>query len=171
MPWRSIGSRERGSCGSSPSRQTGRRSSSRTTCRTPPLVIPATGSMNWRPPSAPIATIWWRPRPRPASPHGSAGRSVARQTWRDQCDRLLHAAVGVFLDAVARTLHIADRYSKEELAAGRLLLQGFERALTEQRQLHLAHRAFHAEEQAVVWMLWIIDAILVDDKCADQAAE
>jgi len=51
------------------------------------------------------------------------------------------------------------------------LLQGFERALTEQRQLHLAHRAFHAEEQAVVWMPWIIDAILVDDKCADQAAE
>src|ERR1700730_8772520 len=37
----------------------------------------------------------------------------------DQCDRLLHAAVGIFLDAVTRTLHIADRYGEEELAATR----------------------------------------------------
>ena len=46
------------------------------TCRTPPLVIPATGSMNWRPASAPIETIWWRPRPRPASPHGSSVTTI-----------------------------------------------------------------------------------------------
>ena len=44
----------------------------------------------------------------------------------DQRDRLLHASVGVFVDAVARTLYITDCYRKKELAASRLLLQGFE---------------------------------------------
>jgi hypothetical protein len=45
------------------------------------------------------------------------------------------------------------------------------RALTQHRQLHLAHGALHAEEQTVVGMAWIVDAVLVDDERADETAE
>src|SRR3954470_21114879 len=86
-------------------------------------------------------------------------------------NRLLHPTIRVFLDAIVRRLHVADRYGKEELAAPGLLFQCFKRALAKQRQLHLAHRAFHAEEQAIVGMPRVIDAILIDDQRADQPAE
>ena len=68
-------------------------------------------------------------------------------------------------------LDVADRDGEEEFAAARLLLQGFQRALAEQRQLHLAHRALHAEQQPIVRVARIVDAVLVDDQRADQAAE
>src|SRR3954467_6929678 len=86
-------------------------------------------------------------------------------------DRLLPPTIRVFLDAIVRHLHVADRYGKEELTAPGLLFQCFKRALAKQRQLHLAHRAFHAEEQAIVGMPRVIDAILIDDQRADQPAE
>ena len=86
-------------------------------------------------------------------------------------DRLLNATIGVLLDAIVRRLEVADRHGEEEFAAAGLLLQGFERALAEQRQLHLAHRALHAEQQAIVRMPRIVDAVLVDDQRADQPAE
>ena len=89
----------------------------------------------------------------------------------DERDRLLDATIGILLDAIVRSLEVADRHGEEQLAAPRLLLQGFERALAEQRQLHLAHRALHAEQQAIVRMPRIVDAVLVDDQRADQAAE
>ena len=68
-------------------------------------------------------------------------------------------------------LHVADGDGEQQLAAARLLLQGFERALAKQRQLHLAHRALHAEQQAIVGMARIVDAVLVGDQRADQTAE
>ncbi len=43
-------------------------------------------------------------------------------------------------------LHVADRYGEKELAAPRLLTQRFQRALAQNRQFHLAHRALHAEQ-------------------------
>ena len=89
----------------------------------------------------------------------------------DERDRLLDATIGILLDAIVRRLEVADRHGEEEFAAAGLLLQGLERALAEQRQLHLAHRALHAEQQAIVRMPRIIDAVLVDDQRADQAAE
>ena len=89
----------------------------------------------------------------------------------DERDRLLHAPVRILLDAVVVHLEVADRDGEEELAAARLLLQGFERALAEERELHLAHGALHAEQQPVVRMARIVDAILVKDQRADQAAE
>src|SRR5215207_7008720 len=73
--------------------------------------------------------------------------------------------------SVVVRLQVADRDGEEELAAARLLLQGFERALAKQRQLHLAHRALHAEQKAIVGVARVVSAILIDDQRADQAAE
>ncbi len=70
-----------------------------------------------------------------------------------------------------RDLEVPDRDGEEEFAAARLLLQGFEGALAEERELHLAHRALHAQQQAVVRVAWIVDAIFVEDERAHQAAE
>ena len=89
----------------------------------------------------------------------------------DERDRLLNATIGILLDPIVRALEIADRHGEEELTAAGLLLQGFERALAEQREFHLAHRALHAEQQAIVRMPRVVDAILVDNQRADQPAE
>src|SRR4051795_1537637 len=59
----------------------------------------------------------------------------------DERDRLLNPTIRVLLDAVVVRLAVADRDGEEEFAAARLLLQGFERALAEEGQLHLAHGA------------------------------
>src|SRR3954467_10113176 len=89
----------------------------------------------------------------------------------DERDRLLHAAVRILLDAVVVHLEVAYGDGEKELAAAGLLLQGFERALAEEGQLHLAHGALHAEQKPVVRMARIVDAILIKDQRADQAAE
>src|SRR3954449_5429620 len=89
----------------------------------------------------------------------------------DERDRLLDAPIRVLLDAVVRDLQVTDRDGEEELAAARFLLQGFEGALAEEREFHLAHGALHAQQQAVVRVAWIVDAIFVEDERANQAAE
>ena len=82
-----------------------------------------------------------------------------------------NAPIRVLLDAVVADPHVADGDRHEQLAAARLLLQGFERALAQHRQLHLAHGALHAEQQAIVGMTRIVDAVLIDDQRADETAE
>src|SRR3954468_8305653 len=90
---------------------------------------------------------------------------------KDERDRLLDTTVRILLDAVVVRLAVADRDGEEELAAAGLLLEGFERALTEERELHLAHGALHAEQKPVVRMARIVDPILIKDQRTDQAAE
>src|SRR5260370_7624059 len=75
--------------------------------------------------------------------------------------------VRVLLDPVAPRLHIASRNAEEQRAASRFLLQRFMRALAEQRQLELAHRSLHAEQQPIIWMSRIIDSVVVDDDGPD----
>ena len=58
-----------------------------------------------------------------------------------------------------------------KFAASRFLAHGFDGPLTEDRQLHLAHRALHAEQQPIVGMARIVDSILVYDERADQSTE
>src|SRR3954466_15543827 len=79
----------------------------------------------------------------------------------DERDRLLHAAVRILLDAVVVHLEVAHGDGEKELAAAGLLLQGFERALTEEGQLHLAHGALHAEQKPVVRMTRIVRSIML----------
>src|SRR5271157_5369494 len=90
---------------------------------------------------------------------------------KDDPDGGLHLLIRVLLDSVAPGLYVADGYSKEQRATARFLLQRLVRALPKQRKLEFAHRAFHAEQQAIVGMPSIVDPILVDDDGPDQSAE
>ena len=100
-----------------------------------------------------------------------ADRLKFRELAEHKRDGFLDASVRVLLDAIAAGLHITDRDSQEELASARFLLHRLRGALPEHRKLHLAHRALHAEQEPVVGRVWIVDAVLVDDECADQTAE
>ncbi|AHY56272.1 hypothetical protein BJS_05801 [Bradyrhizobium japonicum SEMIA 5079] len=64
-----------------------------------------------------------------------------------ECERLLNAPIRVLVDPIVGDLEIADGDVEEELTPACLLLQGFKRALPNDRQLHLAHRAFHASRR------------------------
>jgi hypothetical protein len=88
-----------------------------------------------------------------------------------ECERLLNAPIRVLLDPIVGDLEIADGDVEEELTPACLLLQGFKRALPKDRQLHLAHRALHAEQKAIVGLARIVDAILIDDQCSNEPAE
>ncbi len=71
-------------------------------------------------------------------PHAAALAELAEY----QGDGLADPQIRIDLDRVVPRLAVADRHGEEQLATPRLLAQGLERALAEQRQLHLAHRAF-----------------------------
>ena len=89
----------------------------------------------------------------------------------DEPDRFPDAPIRVLLDPVVAHLEEPDSDSEEKLAAASLLLQGLERALTEEREFHLAHCALHAKQKAIVRVAGIVDAVLIDDQRVDQAAE
>ena len=89
----------------------------------------------------------------------------------DQPEGVLHPLVRILLDPVAPGPHIAGRDTEEQRAAARFLLQRLVRALTKERQLQLAHRALHAEQQAIIGMPRIIDSVLVYDDGPDKSTE
>ena len=64
-----------------------------------------------------------------------------------QADRRLHAQIRILGDPVAPDLHVAHGDAEEELAAARLLAQRLERALAQQRQLHLAQPGVRLRER------------------------
>src|SRR5271166_2874251 len=90
---------------------------------------------------------------------------------KDDPDGGLHLMVRVLLDSVAPGLHVADGDSKEQRATARFLLKRIVRALPKQRKFELAHRDFHAEQQAIVRMPSIVDSVFVDGDGPDQSAE
>jgi len=90
---------------------------------------------------------------------------------KDQGERFAHAKVRILLDPIGLAAHVANGDRGEELAASRLLFERLMGALTQDGQLHLAHGAFHAEQEPVVGKTGIIDAVLIGDQRPDQAAE
>ncbi len=90
---------------------------------------------------------------------------------KDERKRFAHAKVRVLLDPIVVVAHVADGDRGEELAAARLLLERFMGALPQDRQLHLAHCAFHAEQEPVVGKTGIVDAVLIRDQRPDEPAE
>ena len=107
----------------------------------------------------------------PAPHQHLADRLKLGKLTEHQCDGLLHRLVRILLDTIVASLHIADRHGEEEFAPTRLLLHGFDRALPEDGKLHLAHRPLHAEQQPVIGRGRVIDGVLIDDQCPDQAAK
>src|SRR3954452_1781265 len=72
---------------------------------------------------------------------------------------------------VAPHFYVADGYRDAEFTTPRFLLQCFRRAGAQERQLKLAHRPFHTQQQAIVGMPRLVYTILIDDHRADQTAK
>src|SRR5258708_11278636 len=107
-----------------------------------------------------------------SEPHMHLAYALELREFReDKAQGILHTSIGILLDAVAPGLHVACRNAEEQRAATRLLHQRLLRALAEQRQLKLAHRALHAEQQPIIGMARIIDSVLVDENGSDQSTE
>ncbi len=90
-------------------------------------------------------------------PHAAALGELVKY----QGNGLADPQIRIDLDTIVPRLAVADRHGEEQLATPRLLAQGLERALPQQRQLHLAHRALHAEQQTVVRQPRVIDPVLI----------
>src|SRR5271170_6532906 len=72
---------------------------------------------------------------------------------------------------VVESTDITDGNRGVEVAARRLESQSFLRALTKNRQLHLAKGSLHAEQQPIVNLNGVVDSILVDDQATHQSAD
>jgi hypothetical protein len=90
---------------------------------------------------------------------------------KHQGERLLHSPVRILLDPITTHLDVADCHREEELTALGLELQGLERTLAQQRQLHLAHGALHPEQEPIIDQTRVIDPVLIKQQAADQSAE
>src|SRR5271166_2230625 len=77
-------------------------------------------------------------------------------------DRLLDTPIAILFDQVSPRLHVANGHGQEEFASTRLLPHRFDGALAEDRELHLDHRPFHAEQQSVVRRGRIVHAVFVE---------
>src|SRR5208283_181945 len=88
-----------------------------------------------------------------------------------QPDGFAHSCIRIDVDSVVANLYIADRHREEELATTSLLFESLQRALPKDRQLQLAHCALHAEQQPIVGMARIINAVLIHNDRTDQPAE
>src|SRR4051794_15072926 len=90
---------------------------------------------------------------------------------KHQIERIAYSLVGILLDPLLADLHVAHSNSEEELAAARLLPHRLHRALSKDRELHLAHRALHPQEESVVDRTRIVNAFLVHQQRANEATE
>ena len=71
--------------------------------------------------------------------------------------------VRILLQAIVSAKKVAFSNAREVLASPRFLPNRLLRALPEHRQLDLAHGPFEAQNQPIVRMLGIVDAIMIDD--------
>src|ERR1700690_4449838 len=86
-------------------------------------------------------------------------------------DSFAHPGIGINIDSIVTDFYIADSHRQEELATTSLLFQSLQRALPQDRELQFAHRSLHAKQQPIVGMARIVNAVLIHNDRADQAAE
>jgi hypothetical protein len=135
------------------------------------------GVVEWRPPddAAPLCRAVACGGQRDAflaQPHMHLSHTLKRSKLREHYpEGILHSLVRVLLDSVAPGFDIAGRDTEEQRAAACFLLQRLLRALAKQRELELAHRSLHAEQQAIIGIARIIDSVLVYDDGPDQSTE
>src|ERR1700753_1891113 len=86
-------------------------------------------------------------------------------------DCIAHPGIRINVDSIMSDLYIADRHGQEELATTSLLFERPQRALPKDRELQFAHRALHTQQQPIVWVARIVNAVLIHNDRADQAAE
>lgn len=84
---------------------------------------------------------------------------------------LLHAPIGVEVEARLFRPNIADGHGQTQFAASCLGPCSFDQSTSQHRQLEFAHRALEAEQQAIVGLTRVVNALGVDHAGADQAAQ
>ena len=90
---------------------------------------------------------------------------------KNQANDALNLFIGVFFEPAVFTKNIALGDAGEIFASPRLLPDRFLRALPEHRQFDLAHGPFQPQNQPVVGMLRIVNAIMIDDQRIDDLAK
>ena len=99
------------------------------------------------------------------------GAASARKGLKDQTDGMLHLNVGIAADGSVGPVDQTDRRAHLELAAPGLVELATTHPRFEDVQLGLAHRAFEAEQKAIVEAGRIVDAVFVKNERRGQRAQ
>lgn len=99
--------------------------------------------------------------------HGAEFRKLSKH----QGDRLLNAAIWIFLEMRRVGLEIPDRRRHEELAAARLRTPRFHRALPQEVQLVFVQAALQPEQQTIVAVPRAVHRVEIDQHGVHDAAD
>ena len=102
---------------------------------------------------------------------GGAGRTGAAEGAKELADTLSDAGIGVQQDALPGVVDETDGQAHLQLAAPGLVENAPAQPGAQHMQLRLAHRPLQAQQQAVVEVRRIVDAVLVEDQGIGQRAE
>lgn len=100
----------------------------------------------------------------PESPHHRTGRARLPEGLEHQPHRLLDLLIGIQHDRSVGAVDEPDRKRHFQLAPSRLVTDATLQTRFENMQLRLAHRALQAQEQPVVEVCRIVDAVLVTNE-------
>src|SRR5690606_1937331 len=103
-------------------------------------------------------------------PHQGLTRAAeVRHLVTNPDDRLLHAAIWIFLEPVPH-LDEADRGGNDQFPTACLLVAGRERALTQKIELVFVETPLQPQKKPVIALTGSIDRLLVDQDSIDDAA-
>ena len=89
----------------------------------------------------------------------------------DEINGLAHPGIGSLLDAFVDCADVTHSNALDEFAPGGLLRQCSLSARPKVCQLHLADLSLHPQQQPVIWIAWILNAISIDQQGPDDAAK
>ena len=124
--------------------------------RTPPLQVPAIGSVVRTKPEADVVADQVV-----EDPPGGAEFVVLVE---DEADDLADLLVGVHLDPIRGELDVAGGHAVKELAALGLVQPASFQSISHSNKLEFADGPFQAEQEPVVGILGIVDAVLVREQ-------
>jgi hypothetical protein len=103
--------------------------------------------------------------------HHAADTAQDGELLQDQADQVLHLFVGIELQFAVRTDDIAGRRLAQPLAAPTAIQTAGLHALLQLVQLDAPHEAFDGQEQAIIEIMRMVQAILVGQQGVKTAAD
>ena len=97
-------------------------------------------------------------------PHNRAGRGLAAEDVEEGRQCVLHLAVGIEDHAIVVVIDQSGGQAHLQLAAARLALDAALQARAEHVQLGFAHRSLQPQQQPVVEMARVVQAVLIKDQ-------
>jgi hypothetical protein len=102
---------------------------------------------------------------------GCPGRAGAFESIEEQPNALLHSEVRIKYDATSRIIGEAHGQSPLQLASPRLVQDAAAQTGPEHVQLGFTHRALEAQQQTIVEVSRVVDAILIQDQRIRESAD